>query len=174
MKLMFAESPSLSAVSSVIMAPTSNDVDTSRTTKSTSSHRPTSNLRLFGWGVVLALLSAAYPHLPAYLPSSVSEHLPFLTPSLRHPAAKPWQNLQRYQHKVPIAANHDPFDTEGQEEERKLRLGSKEGKKQRENELRKARHEIERRTERAGVENKLHEDLPVYYLQGQYSRVHVC
>lgn len=137
--------------------------------KSSAPHRPTSNIRLFLWGLALALLSAVYPRLPAYLPSSVSTHLPFLTPSLKHPAAQPWKKLQRYQHQIPIAANHDPFDLEGQHEERSLRMGSKEGKKQKENEMRKIRDEIEKRTERAGVENKVHEDLPVYYLQGELS-----
>lgn len=137
---------------------------------STTPHSPpasstSSNLRLFFVGLLLALLSILYPRLPQYLPPSVARHLPFL-PSLPDTAHHTtWTNLQRYQQGVPVSPDYDPFDVKGQEEEYQLRVGSKEGGKEQEKQLKRQRREIERRTEFAGMENHVHRDLPVYFLQ---------
>lgn len=137
---------------------------------SSTRHSPppastSSNLRLFFLGLFLALISILYPRLPQYLPASVARHLPFLPtlPATAHHTT--WTNLQRYQHGVPVSPDYDPFDLKGQEEEFQLRVGSKEGGKEQEKQLKRQRREIERRTEGAGMENHVHSDLPVYFLQ---------
>lgn len=129
---------------------------------------PTSNLRLFGVGLLLALLSSVYPRLPHYLPSRVSSHLPFITTSSSLPHLNSWSSIQRFQKDLPAPANHDPFDLKEPEAERQRRLLSEDGVNQLKKEEKRLQRDWEKRMEMAGQENKIHEELPVYFLNGQY------
>ncbi|GAA5824037.1 hypothetical protein JCM11251_003389 [Rhodosporidiobolus azoricus] len=127
-------------------------------------------LRLLLYGLVLGLLSAFYPRLPAYLPSSVANRLPFLPAhSLDTPSGKRWTGSHlRYQNGVPIAANHDGISQEArweEEIEQQLRFGDKNGGREMEKEYKRQLREVERRAEQAGAENSVREALPVYYLE---------
>ncbi|GAA5924084.1 hypothetical protein JCM1841_004567 [Sporobolomyces salmonicolor] len=129
------------------------------------------SVRLLLVGLVLGCLSAVYPLLPAYLPSSVSARLPFLPSHSLPDTAKTWQSLHRYQSTIPISPNHEhsPEARWEEELERQLRFGSKEGGREIDKELKRVRREIERRTEQAGEENKINEGLPVYFVEQHYS-----
>ncbi|GAA5901173.1 hypothetical protein JCM5296_006289 [Sporobolomyces johnsonii] len=129
------------------------------------------SLRLLLVGLILGCLSAFYPLLPAYLPSSVSALLPFLPSHSLPDSSKTWQSLHRYQSTIPISPNHDHSAEARWEEEleRQLRFGSKEGGREMEKELKRVRREIEKRTEQAGEENKIKEGLPVYFVEQDYS-----
>ncbi|GAA5938704.1 uncharacterized protein JCM15063_004842 [Sporobolomyces koalae] len=127
-----------------------------------------SNLRLVVWGLLIGLLSAFYPRLPAYLPYSITSRLPFLSSSLLHPElSKTWQSVQRYQHGVPISPNYDhgPEARWEEEIEKQLRFGSKEGGREMDKELKRVRKQLEKRTQEAGKENMIKDSLPVYYLE---------
>ncbi|CEQ40721.1 SPOSA6832_02389 [Sporobolomyces salmonicolor] len=125
------------------------------------------SVRLLLVGLVLGCLSAVYPLLPAYLPSSVSARLPFLPSHSLPDTAKTWQSLHRYQSTIPISPNHEhsPEARWEEELERQLRFGSKEGGREIDKELKRVQREIERRTEQAGEENKINEGLPVYFVE---------
>ncbi|GAA5918692.1 hypothetical protein JCM6882_006218 [Rhodosporidiobolus microsporus] len=126
-------------------------------------------LRLLLYGLVLGLLSAFYPRLPAYLPSSIANLLPFLpSHSLDTPSGKRWTGSHlRYQNGVPIAANHDHSKQAQWEEdiEQQLRFGDKNGGREMEKEFKRQLREVERRAEHAGDENRVRDVLPVYYLE---------
>ena len=128
------------------------------------------NVRLLLWGLVLGLLSAFYPRLPAYLPASVSSRLPFL-PSHALTATdvgKRWAGpFHRYQSGIDPHPGHEhsvEADWEA-EIEMQLRFGSKEGGREIEKEYRRQLREVERRAEHAGAENGVGVHLPVYFVE---------
>ncbi|KAM0753700.1 hypothetical protein T439DRAFT_161572 [Meredithblackwellia eburnea MCA 4105] len=123
-----------------------------------------SNLRLLLIGLVVGGMSVFYPRLPQYLPPQLAPYVPFTTHHVNIPESAAWAGYQRYQSGVPVAANHDPFDDYGPQEEKLRRLYSKDGEKEMEKMIAKERKALEGRTESAGVENKLNEVLPVYFL----------
>ncbi|GAA5980068.1 hypothetical protein JCM11641_008278 [Rhodosporidiobolus odoratus] len=127
------------------------------------------NLRLLLYGLVLGLLSTVYPLLPAYLPRSVTDRLPFLPPhSLNSPSGQRWTGTwHRYQSQVPIAPGHQhsrEADWEA-EIEQQLRFGDKNGGREIEKEMKRQLREVEKRAEHAGAENGLKDVLPVYFLE---------
>ncbi|SCZ89011.1 BZ3500_MvSof-1268-A1-R1_Chr1-1g00891 [Microbotryum saponariae] len=123
---------------------------------------PTSNVRLFGLGLALAFASALYPRLPYYLPSGVSSLLPFLGPE-QH--LSKWHQAQTFQNLLPHPANHDPFDVKEPEAERQRRLLSEDGENQKRKEEKRLQREWEKRIEMAGGENRIHPELPAYFVQ---------
>ncbi|KDE04357.1 hypothetical protein MVLG_05236 [Microbotryum lychnidis-dioicae p1A1 Lamole] len=123
---------------------------------------PTSNVRLFGLGLALAFASALYPRLPYYLPSGVSSLLPFQGPE-QH--LSKWHQAQTFQNLLPHPANHDPFDVKEPEAERQRRLLSEDGENQKKKEEKRLQREWEKRIEMAGGENRIHPELPAYFVQ---------
>ncbi|GAA6053292.1 hypothetical protein JCM3770_006669 [Rhodotorula araucariae] len=128
------------------------------------------NVRLLLWGLVLGLLSAFYPRLPAYLPASVSARLPFLPAHAltATEVGKRWAGpFHRYQHGIDPHPGHEhsvEADWEA-EIEMQLRFGSKEGGRELEKEYRRQLREVERRAEHAGAENGVGAHLPVYFVE---------
>ncbi|BGP18741.1 hypothetical protein JCM10213_009220 [Rhodosporidiobolus nylandii] len=127
------------------------------------------NVKLLLYGLVLGLISAFYPRLPAYLPSSVADKLPFLPAhSLNSPAGKRWTGvLQRYQADTPIAPDfvHSKEAESEAEIERQLRFGDKNGGREMEKEYKRQLREVEMRAEHAGGENAVKDVLPVYFVE---------
>lgn len=131
-----------------------------------------SNLTLLLFGLFIGTFSALYPRLPAYLPPSLSARLPFLPHQSLSPESQAWAGYQRYQHKIPIAANHDPWDVEEPRLEREHRLMSKDGDKERAKMEERERRALEDRTETAGEENLIGEALPVYFVDADKGQWH--
>ncbi|SCV71653.1 BQ2448_3241 [Microbotryum intermedium] len=113
-------------------------------------------------GLALAFASVLYPRLPFYLPSGISSVLPFVGPE-QHPSK--WQQAQSFQNLLPHPANHDPFDVKEPEAERQRRLLSEDGENQKRKEEKRLQREWEKRLEMAGGENRIHPELPVYFVQ---------
>ncbi|KAK4699711.1 hypothetical protein P7C70_g6548, partial [Phenoliferia sp. Uapishka_3] len=123
-----------------------------------------SNLKLLLFGLLVGAFSSLYPRIPAYLPHSLLPFIPFLTRPTLSPESNAWTGYQRYQSQHPVAKNHDPLDVNEPIEERKRRLESKDGQKQREKMEQKERKALEGRTETAGHENRIHDSYPVYFV----------
>lgn len=132
-------------------------------------HQPTSNLKLALYGVLLGLVPLLYPYLLSALPNTLASRLPYNSLWPHH--AHHWTSTQTYQHSSPRAANHDPFDLRGPEEEKLRRFGSKDGERERDkDELRERRH-VEMRAQEAGDENRILKSLPVYFVEEGESRL---
>ncbi|GAA6041327.1 hypothetical protein JCM8097_007663 [Rhodosporidiobolus ruineniae] len=127
------------------------------------------NLKLLFYGLLLGLLSAFYPRLPAYLPSSLADRLPFLPAhSLNTPSGKRWTGpFARFQATIPMAKGHEHSrEAEWEAEiEQQLRFGDKNGGKEMEKEYKRLLREVERRAEHAGPENQVRDVLPVYFIE---------
>lgn len=123
---------------------------------------PSSNFNLLLIGLFLGILSTLYPQLPAYLPPSITNRLPFL-PHSDVLESHPWESYQRYQASVPVIANHDPYADKLPEAEKRMRMGSKIDKF---DALGSASvEEGERGIESAGKENQIGVELPVYFVE---------
>lgn len=132
-------------------------------------HQPSSNLKLALYGLALGLVPLLYPYLLIALPNSLASRLPYNDLWPHH--AHHWSSSTRkYQHGSARAANHDPFDLTGPEEEKLRRFGSKDGERERDKEDLRERRVVEMRAQAAGDENRILKALPVYFVeQGQSS-----
>ncbi|KAK4047205.1 hypothetical protein OIO90_006268 [Microbotryomycetes sp. JL221] len=125
-----------------------------------------SNLKLFALGILLALASVAYAQLPEYLPRSIGSRLPLVGSSgTIDKRGQRWTRLSSYQQSVPVTKNHDPFDVQGPADELKLRLLSKEGKNEQDKQDKRVQRDQDNLARWSMDENKIHDVLPVYFVQ---------
>lgn len=131
-------------------------------------------MRLVLLGILIGLLSAFYPRLPAYLPAPVSRLLPLTssTTGTNDPAAGSWTKYAKFQARSPPEFEDSPGSPSSEPvNEPKLRkvtvnpkvVEAEYDRSARDKQKAQALREFEERAQAAGRENHLGPELPVYF-----------